>query len=690
MGLKDLKSNLAAGELANSSAEDLTYGKGRAYDRPDQGFSMEPFIKGGINIGGTSTLNTITDGFIRGGALMHLERKAQDTVRFGKFLITPRGITWNLKQLGLQKSNPKISEPSVKGLLGSVADQRQWNFGINTLAQVIGQGTGLHIKREGLSPLDGSGYIDEEKFLKNYEGKPTWAGKSENTNRLLYLYDTNINTDPAQERFKTAMVNIAGVMTEVPFADRFSALFKTGEYEEKEDKKLSKLGKFAKNAGQKIKAAFTNPNEKLYSYNGGPGSTYGIGKTNIYKYTNTNPSETLRYYSETKNSDEGNGLFSVHNILFEGKFSHPQRPSEDDLDGLKIIEDNFALQGTRTIKEDFSSHISPKTTANWENQYKHGHITKVKNYLHTLGRIPVDNYNKKRSDFKSYHREERVNLGNPGGDPTAEGNTTVDLLNAMDVFRSGGDLNYNEIRDLIRFRIEAVNPTNPTESNVMVFRAFLDNLNDNFTANYNEFTYNGRGENFYTYNGFNRDISFSFKIAAQSSGEMKPLYRKLNYLVSNTAPEYHVTSNRMMTPFMRLTIGAYFDRLPGVIKNVGITWQKDYPWEIALDAPEGGSTSGLFVLPHVLDVNVTYQPVHDFLPQKGIHSPFIVPHKDSPISNKPGRKLWNSDPISADVITAEKERIAKAKAEKERKEQLEKDKEKAEEIMTKIKAIYGD
>ena len=656
MGLKDLKSNLAAGELANSSAEDLTYGKGRAYDRPDQGFSMEPFIKGGINIGGTSTLNTITDGFIRGGALMHLERKLQDTARFGKFLITSRGITWNLKQLGLQKSNPKISEPSVKGLLGSVANQRQWNFGLNTLAQVIGQGTGLHIKREGLSPLDGEGYIDEENFSANYEGEPTWAGKSENTNRLLYLYDTNINTDPAQERFKTAMVNIAGVMTEVPFADRYNALFKTGEYEEKEEKKLSKLGKFAKNVGQKIKAAFTNPNEKLYSYNGGPGSTYGIGKTNIYKYTNTNPSETLRYYSETKHTgffdDSGNnGEFNVNKILFE-------RPPEKDLNDLGKRE--LLLEKSLNQHVLFYPHYSLRNEANRDNNYNHGHIgSRVKNYLHTLGRISEDNYNKKRSDGKTYHREERVNLGNPGGDPTAAGNTTVDLLNAMDVFESGGLLDNNAIRDLIRFRIEAVDPLKPTQSNVMVFRAFLDGLNDNFTANYNEFTYNGRGENFYTYNGFNRDISFSFKIAAQSSKEMKPLYRKLNYLLSNTAPEYNETSGRMMTPFMRLTIGSYFERLPGVIKTVGITWQKEYPWEISLNSPEKGADSGLFVLPHVLDVNVTYQPVHDFLPQKSIHSPFIIPHEGSPASkgydkDDPNklRPTWNSDPISANIDVA--------------------------------------
>jgi len=228
-------------------------------------------------------------------------------------------------------------------------------------------------------------------------------------------------------------------------------------------------------------------------------------------------------------------------------------------------------------------------------------------------------------------------------------NNTVDLLNALDIFKSdGGDLSSDNLKDLVRFRIEAINPENILETNVMVFRAFLDSMNDNFNANYNEFNYNGRGESFYTYNNFNRSIDFSFKIAAQSSKEMRPLYRKLNYLLSNTAPEYNTTSGRMMTPFMRLTIGAYFNRLPGVITNVGITWQKDYPWEIVLDENEGNvqMDTKLFVLPHVLDVNISYQPIHDFLPQKSEHSPFIIPHEGSAIARSSSdRQLWNSEKI---------------------------------------------
>ena len=139
---------------------------------------------------------------------------------------------------------------------------------------------------------------------------------------------------------------------------------------------------------------------------------------------------------------------------------------------------------------------------------------------------------------------------------------------------------------------------------------------------------------------------------------MKPIYRKLNYLLSNTAPDYSITG-RMKTPFVRVTIGAYLDRLPGVITGVSINWNKDYVWEIALDSPEDSSdnsviSSGQFVLPHVLDVSVSFQPIHDFLPRKSISSPFIIPSEESSINvGKKSRKSWNNTPIPGgdDAIT---------------------------------------
>ena len=107
---------------------------------------------------------------------------------------------------------------------------------------------------------------------------------------------------------------------------------------------------------------------------------------------------------------------------------------------------------------------------------------------------------------------------------------------------------------MIRFRIEAVDSAEPEKSDIMLFRAFLDSFGDNYSAQHNEIKYNGRAESFYTYNSFSRDISIGFKIAAQSRWEMMPLYRKLNFLVSNTAPDYHASSGRINMA-KRLSLG---------------------------------------------------------------------------------------------------------------------------------------
>ena len=40
----------------------------------------------------------------------------------------------------------------------------------------------------------------------------------------------------------------------------------------------------------------------------------------------------------------------------------------------------------------------------------------------------------------------------------------------------------------------------------------------------------GRAESFYKYKGFDRNISLSWTVAAQSKGELIPMYQKLNYL----------------------------------------------------------------------------------------------------------------------------------------------------------------
>ena len=86
---------------------------------------------------------------------------------------------------------------------------------------------------------------------------------------------------------------------------------------------------------------------------------------------------------------------------------------------------------------------------------------------------------------------------------------------------------------MIKFKIEVINPSGMDLNNqIMLFRAYLDSFDDSYKGDWGGHSYVGRADQVYTYKGFDRNLNFSFKIAAQTRHEMMPVYRKLNYLAS--------------------------------------------------------------------------------------------------------------------------------------------------------------
>ena len=106
------------------------------------------------------------------------------------------------------------------------------------------------------------------------------------------------------------------------------------------------------------------------------------------------------------------------------------------------------------------------------------------------------------------------------------------------------------------------------------------------TPGWDSFKYNGRADSAYKYGTFSRDLSFGFQVYPTAKSELMPLYRKLNYLCTTLAPDYN-SSGRMRGSFIKVTIGAMLDRVPGFLTSINLKWQKDYPWEIAIGNPEG-------------------------------------------------------------------------------------------------------
>lgn len=197
---------------------------------------------------------------------------------------------------------------------------------------------------------------------------------------------------------------------------------------------------------------------------------------------------------------------------------------------------------------------------------------------------------------------------------TQSGNnhTSADYINGLaeqtDSILGNGD-------DIIPFEFHRLGIEKEDKGIFLYFRAFLDSFNDNYSGEWSGTRYIGRAEQFYTYQGFNREIQFSFKIAAFSKVEINPLYRKLNLLAGTTAPSYNANGDFMRGTLTSITIGDYLVAQKGFISNIGLSWEKGYPWEITTgDTEEKGNVKPELRLrvPHILNVNVSFTPIHEF------------------------------------------------------------------------------
>jgi len=308
----------------------------------------------------------------------------------------------------------------------------------------------------------------------------------------------------------------------------------------------------------------------------------------------------------------------------------------------------------------FSKVISSKPTGVYDGKVSSLGESKTRNILQDFRDPSSKNeYRNKDSDtyFFNYNntkikKETRVGLGNPGKITRKRTSyfindkDTVDSINALDVSTNKALDGVKENRDLIQLEFQIITPDN---IHYLAFRAFLDTFDDSFNAQWNGTKYLGRADSFYTYGGFERTINIGFKIAAQSRAEMEPLYRKAATLASVTAPTYGSKGRFMRGSLAKVTVGDYIYEQPGIIESVQYTWQKDYPWEISFQNPEIGDSKGDQILPHVLDVSISFKVIHDFLPETG-----IVPLITNPRALAKNKKVYIGN-VEREIIPAETE-----------------------------------
>ena len=544
-------------------------------DRPGGGTSKQPYIKTAIP-GVNSDPNSPFPDFLLRDPKNALNDRVDDLKRIGKWMTSTEGLLFIAKQQLLSLQNPIVPgrpnrQTPISGLYNPLM----------TLGQTVGAGTGLHIEKQGLFPIFG----DTEKYFNIIKN----GYNTDKTNRLTQLYDskklgkTVLGTYGVSNRpdlllsyLGGANVNLQG-KTNIPlFNDSKTPLVTTSGFDYSQFKKKSVQLDYTNYLGVSVKSGQLNY-ATIYTAPGELNNTNFLGQNSVYTLGNTFPENNPANTNEL-------GVFVFRQTDYEN-----QSPA--------------GRQGSTPIQDFRKQIIEDKTQTD-----VFGGASKKLYYTDYTNRL--------------VNKETRVGLGNPGkrtrnrSKLTIYDDDTVDRVNMIPLYKDGVVLDpLYGTRDLIKFRFEVIDNANPQLSTFIHFRAFLGAINDNFKAEWNQTKYIGRGENFYNYRGFGRDISFSFKVHPQSRAEMKSIYQKLNFLASSLAPDY--TNGYMKGNLVRLTIGDYLYIVPGIITSLSYAIPEEASWEIALNDPENGGDTGLMETPKFFDVNVSFTPIHDFVPQLG-------------------------------------------------------------------------
>jgi hypothetical protein len=586
MGLIDLKTDLKS----------LRYGK----DRIGGGSSNQPYIKSEIpsNEGDLGAKGG-PDFLLRGG-LLTPGKIANDTSRLTQMFFdfkSPNGLLFTAKQNVLSRT-----------AVATNGEGKALNNGAylptSTILGAAGNPIGLHLNKQGLNPFAGI-YTGDNNFLSvisNFDplGNPVYSSivKLDSKSRLEDFLDDKINR-------------------------------------KKKD----------------------NEGNDLFSYQGGPGSILGVGKTTISlskdRTGKNNPnlnytqrSITLGISTETFNIGD-----DINTITYIPSSYTNLRPKYSQEEEDKVDKTVYKLGATAkyfsTIDDPSQDNIINNTLdippinnvyipGTFESNYlidRGNTLTQEqlaakessKNSLDKIGPNVLNPKGYSRLDYngpEAGNIEKRVNLGNPGK-KQKDDKVALDSVNYRQIYKtSANNPNVPETNDLVKFRIGVIDNDNPSKKTNIHFRAFIDSMDDSYSADWQSQKFMGRGENFYRYNGFDRTVSLSWTVVAQSKKELIPMYQKLNYLASVCAPDYS-DLGYMRGNLIKLTIGGYLYEQVGIMKGINYTVPQESPWEIGIPygSSEGGTPLGVKSdddvkeLPHMIKVTgFQFIPIHDFVP----------------------------------------------------------------------------
>jgi len=616
----------------------LRYGK----DTPGGGYSGQPYIQAKIPNG----LTPKSPDFILRGGYLTVGDSLTDVKRLGKMfgdLKSPNGLFFIAKQNVLSNSAVRTQGSGVL------------NDGIytpiSTLVQAGLVAFGGHVNKQGINPF-----------------APTGAYANGISISALARLDNALYSNVIKADNQAALNSPDGILRNRLYALTESKILN------------NRIGGFARSRNN-----ISDLPSNILSYRGGPGAPLGVGTTDIRfadqrtgvnnalavsnpsyfygtykkivepgnylriidspddkgvsgKFLRLTGARLINPYNELGQLGQGYNWFNVYEPAVEGNTWPKNSP-------LIYANNTFTYTQEDIIQSEVNlpagNHLSPKIQ-DFRKVLRAslGENTPQAIQATELGATPI------APNYETKNMAIRVNIGDPGqranksyasyssgviDKTTNKPVGPLDKINALPIYRSEAVDTNLPVNDLVKFRIAAIDNNNPQFKTFMHFRAFIDSFNDNYNASWGSVKYLGRGENFYNYNGFDRTISLSFTVAAQSKQELIPMYKKLNYLASNLTPDYS-PFGYMRGPLVQLTMGGYLYEQVGFITALTYDIPQDTTWEIGINdtagEPLSNTTTGLDTLQRLSDssvkelphrINVSsfqFTPIHDFRPGK--------------------------------------------------------------------------
>ena len=510
---------------------------------------------------------------------LQVARTKEDNTRISKWLETPKGNLWITKQNILQELNPR---PETRG------------FSVSNIK--LSLPPFFHVSRH----TGGATYMEEADFGPIYDGdSPSPTFDPDSIGSLGDLAATKLNE--IHSSLKGRSPNYAKLVGKFNQSKSFLAELSAGLTNIN-----TMLGAVDFNAvGGRLQFLTGKMIEGVEN----PDSQFSLGKLGSINMTDIRNSNSLfgrppKIPSQTVFSQRG--PFGEQNLADMQSLKSPIKKYKSTLYGQlgTYMYPSLAPSHTQTEVEETleleTEGLLPNKDSSVATIFKNWTIAQIENNQRyykeqidkeTQKKLSEEDHKKLKEDLKSL-----TSIGDPGRlanaftqkpddskegsglgqikadltDPQGYKSMAVDRVNSTPY---GHELPAN-VSDYIKFKFKDYVNNKP-----IIFRAILSGISDSISPEWSPTRYIGRPDNVYVYTGVERKVSFNFEIYPKTKQEFPILLEKLNYLIGLCYPSY-ADNNRMVAPFISLTIGDMFNDAPGFLDSLSVDVDDSGTWEM--------------------------------------------------------------------------------------------------------------